>query len=83
MTTSPSRTWIDGSTTLQPSRGGTARERDAWYVSDRAILEFIKSYPLEFELRRVDAWWFMDLILSGGLVRRALRGLEREKGEAA
>jgi hypothetical protein len=45
---------------------------DPWVFSDEAILEFIKSRPMAFRLDKVDQFWFMDLVLSNGLVRRAL-----------
>lgn len=53
-------------------RRGTDRERDAWAVSDADILRFITEHPLTFRLDKVDQVWFMDLITSGGLLRRAL-----------
>jgi hypothetical protein len=52
-------------------RRGTDRERDPWAVSDSDILRFITAHPMEFRLERVDQFWFMDLITSGGLLGKA------------
>jgi hypothetical protein len=62
--------WIDA---------GKLRRRERPYSGRRAlcltnvdVLEFIQNHPDAFELSRVDQTWFMDLILGGGLLRRAL-----------
>ena len=39
-----------------PQQGG-----DAYYLTDRAIRQFIKSHPEEIDFRRVDKLWFIDL----------------------
>lgn len=46
-------------------------------ASDSALLEFVRDHPLTFRLDKVDQTWFMDLITSGGLIRKALAD-ERE-----
>jgi len=61
------------------TEGGNA-PADAWYFTDEDLLRFIKAHPMAFELRKVDQFWFMDLITSGGLVRRALAD-QRETDE--
>lgn len=57
-------------------------QRDPWRVTDADLLRFIGEYPLTFELRRVDQVWFLDLILAGGLIRKAL-AFEREDDDEA
>ena len=57
---------------LAPRRRGTDRPRDAWYVTDADLLTFIRDHPLAFRLDKVEQTWFMDLITSGGLIRKAL-----------
>jgi len=61
---------IEGPPTIR--RRGTERDRDAWAVSDADLLRFITEHPLAFRLDKVDQTWFMDLITSGGLLRKAL-----------
>jgi len=53
-------------------RRETAREHDPWAVRDSDLLRFITEHPLTFRLDKVDQIWFMDLITSGGLLRKAL-----------
>lgn len=53
-------------------RRGTRGPRDAWAVTDVDLLRFITEHPLAFRLDKCDQTWFMDLITSGGLLRKAL-----------
>lgn len=62
----------DGGHAVGIRRRGTARARDPWMVSDTDLLRFITSWPLVFRLDKVDQLWFMDLVTSGGLLRKAL-----------
>ena len=57
---------------LSVQRGSEAIGLRAWRVSEEAVLEFVQRYPMELDLGRVDQFWFMDLILDGGLVKKAL-----------
>lgn len=57
-------------------RRGTERARDAWLVTDADLLGFIQKHPLAFRLDKVDQVWFLDLITSGGLIRKALAAEE-------
>jgi len=54
--------------------GRTDKQGDPWMVSDGDILQFISEHPLAFRLDRVEQTWFMDLILDGALIRKALEG---------
>ncbi len=49
---------------LQISRRGTCRQHDAWYVTDRQILDFLFAHPMAFRLDKVDQVWFMDMMAS-------------------
>jgi transposase len=63
--------WVrEGRLTIQ--KRGTERERDAWMVNDEQILAFVRDHPLAFRLDKVEQTWFMDLITSGGLIRKAI-----------
>ncbi len=42
-------------------------------MSDADLLRFIEAHPLAFRLDKVEPVWFLDLITSGGLIRRALK----------
>ncbi len=66
---------------LQIRRRGTERERDAWHVTDADLLRFISEHPMAFQLRRVDRFWFMDLVTNGGLVRKALQAASRDNSD--
>lgn len=57
---------------LVAKRRETARVHDPWVVYDGDLLTFIRDFPLTFRLDKVDQTWFMDLITSGGLIRKAL-----------
>lgn len=62
----------------------TGDGRCPWVVQDAAILRFVEEHPMEFDLRKVDQRWFMDLITGGGAIRRALMLDEQMRaGEAA
>lgn len=58
---------------LRVSKRGTAHAHDPWQATDSQVLRFIREHPLEFDLRKVDQTWFMDLITNGGLIRDALK----------
>jgi len=66
---------------LRGRRRGTRRNvgphgggpHDPWVFSDAGLLAFIQAHPTDFRLDKVDQLWFMDLLLDGGLVARALK----------
>ena len=64
--------WIREGKLVCSRKRGTDRTRDAWAMSDADILRFVTEHPLSFRLDKVDQTWFMDLITSGGLMRKAL-----------
>jgi hypothetical protein len=78
------RRWIvDGK--LDARRRGLSSDetRDGWYVTDAGILRFLQAHPLLFPLSKVDQVWFMDLILGGALMRRALAAAAEGEEETA
>lgn len=44
-------------------------ENQPWHITDEAVVKFLRTYPREFPLHKVDQVWFMDLVLGGGLLR--------------
>ena len=50
---------------------------DPWVFSDAGLLRFIQAHPLAFRLDKVDQLWFMDLVLNGAVIKRALEAEER------
>ena len=40
-----------------PEQGG-----DTWFISEGAVVAFIRKYPFDVDLRKVDQLWFMDVI---------------------
>jgi hypothetical protein len=66
---------------LHTRRRGTDRAHDAWYVTDADLLRFITEHPLAFQLRKVDQFWFMDLVTNGGLVRKALQTASQDDAD--
>lgn len=63
---------------LEADTRGYQSDRDALAVTDAALLRFVLEHPMSFELRRVHQTWFMDLITSGGVIKRALAQLAAE-----
>lgn len=50
---------------LQANRAGSARnpaQGDIYEITDNQIRDFIMQYPGEFDHRRVDKFWFIDLL---------------------
>jgi hypothetical protein len=56
--------WIEEGA-LNATRRNTDRERDAWFISDSDIREFIVRHPTEIDIRKVDGLWLIDLLTSG------------------
>ena len=40
-----------------PQQGG-----DSWLITDEAVIDLLREYPYDVDLRKVDSLWFMDLI---------------------
>jgi hypothetical protein len=58
---------------LRAKPRGTARTEqqggDAWLILHRDVRQFVAGHPTEFDLRKVDQLWFIDLLINkkGGL----------------
>ena len=54
---------------LKATRRGTERtERqggDTYWITHAAVREFVLAYPDEIDLRKVEKWWFLDLVTNG------------------
>ena len=35
---------------------------DSWLITDEAVIDLLREYPYDVDLRKVDSLWFMDLI---------------------
>lgn len=55
--------------------------RRSMCVTDADLLRFMQEHPMEFDVRRVDQFWFMGLILGGKLLLEALRRVEKVSAE--
>jgi len=53
--------WIDMGL-IKASRRHTQRENDMYLVTDRAVREFMLTYPTELDLRRADPVWLVDVL---------------------
>ena len=56
--------WIT-SGLLTASHRHSERERDMHFISHAAVKQFVRAYPLEFDIRKVDQLWFVDLLVDG------------------
>ena len=43
---------------------------DIYWITHKAVYTFVLSYPDEIDLRRVEKWWFLDLITGGRIGMR-------------
>ena len=54
---------------LNAIRRGTARTEsqggDTYWIMHKAVREFVLAYPDEIDLRKVEKWWFLDLVTAG------------------
>jgi biotin operon repressor len=39
-----------------------AQGGDSWLITEEAVVSFVREYPYELDLRRVDRLWFLDLV---------------------
>jgi hypothetical protein len=58
---------------LAAEKRGTARSErqggDTWYISRAAVLDFLFAHPEEWDLRKVEKWWFLELVTDGKICR--------------
>jgi hypothetical protein len=38
---------------------------DTFWITQIAVRDFVLSYPDEVDLRKVEKWWFLDLVTNG------------------
>lgn len=50
------RGWLDG------RRMGTSRENDTWRFEPESVKAFICAHPTDFDIRKVDQCWFLDVL---------------------
>src|ERR1700691_1114197 len=54
---------------LRATRRGTERtERqggDTYWIAHKAVHDFVLAHPDEIDLRKVEKWWFLDLLTAG------------------
>jgi predicted site-specific integrase-resolvase len=50
---------------IKTSRRQTDRDRDHYYISERAVREFIRNHPSGVDTRRTDGLWLIDLLANG------------------
>ena len=54
---------------LKSTRRGTARIRsqggDTYWITHNAVRDFVLKHPDEIDLRKVEKWWFLDLVTAG------------------
>lgn len=66
------RRWIK-SGMIRADRRGTQRTSrqggDEWLVRRAAVKAFVLAYPNEYDLGKVEKWWFLDLITDGKVSR--------------
>jgi len=64
--------WI-GAGLLEAERRGTARTElqggDTWLIFRAEVKEFVLRCPDEYDLGKVEKWWFLDLITDGRICR--------------
>ncbi len=59
-------------TERKPEQGG-----DSWLITDEAVIDLIRDHPYDIDLRKVDSFWFMDLI--SPLLQRSVVDVRRSK----
>jgi len=47
---------------LKASRGQMFGPHESWAIAPEAVRAFIKSHPTEFDIRKVDQVWFLDVL---------------------
>jgi len=47
---------------LKASRRNSGKPRDMYFISNQEVKRFITTYPTEFDLRRVEQVWLIDIL---------------------
>lgn len=71
--------WLTGRRrgTRRSAAPGNKGPHDPWVFTDASLLRFIQAHPLAFRLDKVDQVWFLDLLLDGAVIKRAIETEER------
>lgn len=69
--------WIN-SGKLVASVQNSDRERDVYRISDEALKDFIRRYPLAYKFHRVDQLWFLGFVLGDLGLREEREGMPVE-----
>ena len=48
---------------IRASRRKSGASRDMYFISDQEVKRFICTHPMEFDIRRVDQLWFVDVLV--------------------
>ena len=51
---------------LKASRRNSERPNDMYLISDREVQRFVCTYPTEFDLRKIEQVWFIELLAGVG-----------------
>jgi hypothetical protein len=65
-------TWVRRGMLRATHRGTERTERqggDTFWITHKAVRGFVLAYPDEVDLRKVEKWWFLDLITDGKICR--------------
>lgn len=54
--------WVAQGWLKKRGRGIQREEHDYWLVTDKNLRDFVRAHPEEIDLRRVDKFWFIDLL---------------------
>lgn len=64
--------WVRREMLRATQRGTERTERqggDTYWITHKAVREFVLAYPDEVDVRKVEKWWFLDLITDGKICR--------------
>jgi hypothetical protein len=64
--------WITRGWLPAEKRGTDRTERqggDTWWIRKADVKAFVMGHPDEVDLRKVEKWWFLELITDGGIYR--------------
>ena len=51
---------------IRAARRNSGKPRDMYFIPDREVKRFVSTYPTEFDLRKVEQVWFIDLPVGVG-----------------
>ena len=48
---------------IRASKRNSERPRDMYFIPEREVKSFVRTYPTEIDLKKVDQVWFIDLLI--------------------